>query len=514
MLLAVAGFNFARFQLGIAGRAVRVRGILAAVAAFAIPAMLWIAASGVVTGSYRPATALLLNGVLGGDTWTDDWRFWFVEALVWIYVGGAVLLGVPALDRWQRRWPFGTSLVVLGVALLARFAITGIEAGATGRYSIALVLWCFALGWAAAVAHTTPRRVLVGVLAAASTFGFFGDLQREAIVVLGVVALLWRGTPRLPAPAAVLVRLVASASLWIYLTHWQVYPVLEGSGHPFLAIVASLVVGVAAWRTWLVVSGRFGVWRAALTRRSRPTDQESADSPAATAKPRTAARPALSLAFSVASGIIEPTSMTSRAPAAKPSTAASNRSSVTSRDRVAAERRQGAGDCHQGPQPDDAARLLAGRSHVGGRADRLGQVGDEDRDQERDADALALSKSQPEHRLFGYSVEKRSKGERQPGRAGPQPAADPIDHAIGEVEGQRAGRQSGRQRQCPTFGEPFLGELEGDAGDQRAGTESEDDADQSRRPLPGDAQHSADDQRGRGKYSPAQCLPHRGSSHR
>ena len=260
VLLAVAGFNFARFQLGIAGRAVRVRGILAAVAAFAIPAMVWIAASGVVTGSYRPATALLLNGVLGGDTWTDDWRFWFVEALVWIYVGGAVLLGVPALDRWQRRWPFGTSLVVLGVALLARFAITGIEAGATGRYSIALVLWCFALGWAAAVAHTTPRRVLVGVLAAASTFGFFGDIQREAIVVVGVVALLWRGTPRLPAPAAVLVRLVASASLWIYLTHWQVYPVLEDSGHPFLAIVASLVVGVAAWRTWLVsaVGSRLG----------------------------------------------------------------------------------------------------------------------------------------------------------------------------------------------------------------------------------------------------------------
>ena len=143
-------------------------------------------------------------------------------------------------------------LVVLGVAVLARFAITGIEAGATARYATMLVLWCFALGWAAAAAHTTPRRVLVGVLAVASTIGFFGDIQREAIVVLGVVALLWRGTPRLPAPAAVLVRLVASASLWIYLTHWQIYPGLENSGHPVLAIVASLVVGVAAWWLWLV----------------------------------------------------------------------------------------------------------------------------------------------------------------------------------------------------------------------------------------------------------------------
>jgi hypothetical protein len=138
-----------------------------------------------------------------------------------------------------------------------------------------LVVWCFALGWAAAAAHTTPRRVLVGVLAAASTIGFFGDVQREAVVVLGLVALLWRGTPRLPAPAAVLVRLVASASLWIYLTHWQVYPALESSGHPVLAIVASLVVGVVAWRTWLILGGRFGAWRATLSHRRSVRQQGS-----------------------------------------------------------------------------------------------------------------------------------------------------------------------------------------------------------------------------------------------
>jgi acyl-CoA synthetase (AMP-forming)/AMP-acid ligase II len=294
VLLAIAGFNLARFQLGIAGRGARVRGILAAVSAFAIPAMVWIAVSGVVTGTYRPATALLLNGVLGGHTWTDDWRFWFVEALVWIYLGTAALLSIPQLDRWQRRWPFGTSLSVLGVAVVARVAITGVEAGATGRYSTVLVVWCLALGWAAATAHTTPRRILVGVLASASTIGFFGDLQREAIVVLGVVALLWRGTPRLPARVASVVRLVASASLWIYLTHWQVYPRLESAGYPVLAILASLVVGVAAWRVWVVLTGWFAAWRSALTTRSRTTDQESTDSAAATAKPSTAARPALS----------------------------------------------------------------------------------------------------------------------------------------------------------------------------------------------------------------------------
>jgi hypothetical protein len=46
---------------------------------------------------------------------------------------------------------------------------------------------------------------------------------------------------------------------------------------------------------------------------------ELADSPAATAKPSTATSPAVTLAFSFASGIIAPTNMTIRAPAAKPS---------------------------------------------------------------------------------------------------------------------------------------------------------------------------------------------------
>ena len=39
--------------------------------------------------------------------------------------------------------------------------------------------------------------------------------------------------------------MLAGASLFIYLTHWQVYPPLEDSGHPWLALGASLAVGIA-----------------------------------------------------------------------------------------------------------------------------------------------------------------------------------------------------------------------------------------------------------------------------
>ena len=63
---------------------------------------------------------------------------------------------------------------------------------------------------------------------------------------------------KIAAAAAVLVAplaCVAGASLWIYLTHWQVYPHLEVD-HSFWATAASLVGGVLAWRAWRLLEAR------------------------------------------------------------------------------------------------------------------------------------------------------------------------------------------------------------------------------------------------------------------
>ena len=91
---------------------------------------------------------------------------------------------------------------------------------------------------------------------------------------------------RLPLRLAAAVAVIASASLWIYLTHWQVYPGLEAAGHPVLAILASLAVGVLCQRA----VGRVGrPVRAALRqgqRRPRPTPGRPPRSCASAASPR------------------------------------------------------------------------------------------------------------------------------------------------------------------------------------------------------------------------------------
>ncbi len=257
LLLAVAGFNFARFQLADVPRATRVRNGLVAVAQVAVPSTLFIGALAVTTGFYDPATAFFLNGLLGSDGWTDQWQFWFLEAIVWTSLAAVALMALPAADRLERKAPYAFAAGLLAVALAVRFLWVGLEAGPTERYTVGVVAWCFVLGWLASRARTPLQKVGVVLGAALGVVGFFGDLERELLILAGVAALTWVPAIRLPRPAASALGVLASASLWVYLTHWQVYPHLE-MDHPVLATLASFAVGIAYWWAMRPVVRRLG----------------------------------------------------------------------------------------------------------------------------------------------------------------------------------------------------------------------------------------------------------------
>jgi acyl-CoA synthetase (AMP-forming)/AMP-acid ligase II len=247
VLLGVAGYNFARFQLGEQPLRSRTRRGLGALAQVAVPSMVWIACVGALTGMYAPATAVFLNGALGSDAWSVQWHFWFLEALVWSVLASVALLAVPQLYRLERGAPWEFALGVLGVGLAMRFALVGVEAGAGERGSVLVVFWLFALGWAAARASGPPQRLVVTMVALVSVPGFFGSSTRDAVVVAGFLLLLWLPGVYAPRLLNQVVAAVAGASLFIYLTHWQVYPHLYVD-HPLLAAVASVLVGLAVER--------------------------------------------------------------------------------------------------------------------------------------------------------------------------------------------------------------------------------------------------------------------------
>jgi len=271
VLLAVAGYNFARFQVGAAFRTERLRHGLSSVLQIVVPSLIWIGLVSVLTRAYEWKTLLFLNGLLGSETWTIQWQFWFLEALVWTLVVVVGVLAIPRVDLIERATPFGFALGVLGVGLALRYGLTGIEAGPTERYTPSIVFWCFALGWAAAKAVQRWQRVLVSALVVATVPGFFGDAQREWFIVAGVLMLVWLDGIQAPKFVATSLGVVASGSLYIYLTHWQVYPYLE-MDHPLLAVLSSLAVGLTYWRvTRRGIRGLGSVLRPGLVQRIRQT---------------------------------------------------------------------------------------------------------------------------------------------------------------------------------------------------------------------------------------------------
>ncbi|KRF30764.1 AMP-binding protein [Yonghaparkia sp. Soil809] len=276
VLLAVLGYNLARFQLAGIDRAARVRSLLRATAMIAVPATLWIGAVGLTTGAYEPTTALLVNSWLGepagwaSATWSEQWRFWFIEAAVAGALLLALLVAVPALDRLERRRPFALALGAVGLALAARVVATGgITSGAVERYAPPGVLWLLALGWLVARAGSRSQRVVSSVVAVVGTVGFFGDAQREAAVIAGLLALVWVRAVRLPRILMPMVTAVASASLFVYLVHWELYPLLEDDA-PLAATAVSFAAGMLVWALWRRAL-RLPRWGRRLAVRARST---------------------------------------------------------------------------------------------------------------------------------------------------------------------------------------------------------------------------------------------------
>ncbi|HEY5836070.1 AMP-binding protein [Streptomyces sp.] len=244
VLLCVAGYNFARFHLtGAQQHRERVRHLWRSITRIAVPSMAWIACAVALTGLYDPANALLLNSALGPGVSRHEYHYWFVEALVYFLVVLGALLTVPQLDRLERRYPFTVPLALMAVGLIGRYDLLGL---APARFHLGptVVFWLFALGWAAARATTAWQRSLLTATLLVALPGLFHDQPlRTAIVAGGVILLIW--VPALPSlgPLNRAAGVLASSSLCIYLTHFQVYPYLRDAS-PLLALFASLTVGI------------------------------------------------------------------------------------------------------------------------------------------------------------------------------------------------------------------------------------------------------------------------------
>ena len=259
VLLGIAGYNFGRFCLTPLPRPQRIRHLRNTIAWIAAPAIVWIAFALLVTDDYTATNLVLANKFLGPDDSMTAGRLWFVEVVVWVLIALAAVCWLPVADRWERQRPFAFAFAFLALGLALRYDVFGFGLG-DGAWFTVLAFWFFAIGWAAAKASSVWQRLLVTVVLAVGIVGYFGQPGRETLVFVALTLLIWLPAIRCPSALTVVAGLVAEASLFIYLTHYQVYPLF--GEQKLLGVIAAVVVGIAITqlvtmlRTLIRVRGR------------------------------------------------------------------------------------------------------------------------------------------------------------------------------------------------------------------------------------------------------------------
>jgi acyl-coenzyme A synthetase/AMP-(fatty) acid ligase/acyl carrier protein len=282
VLLALAGYNFARFLMAPSDRVERLKGQARSILRIALPSIAWIAAAAAVSGAYGLSNVLLLNSIVGSEQWDDLWHFWFIEVLIYVMIAMTLITTIPVVARTQRHNPFAFAMGLVMIGLVMRFRV--IEAGLLHTKA---VFWLFALGWAAWAATSAWQRIVVSMIALISVPGFFGDIDREIVIAAGFLALVWVPSVSIPVWLSRPVAVLAASSLYVYLVQWQVFPLFPNA--PLAALIAALAAGVAYFRIVSLVMPRVergaglaaaGVKRATGLTRSRTTELGEARAPA------------------------------------------------------------------------------------------------------------------------------------------------------------------------------------------------------------------------------------------
>lgn len=250
LLLAVVGYNLSRFQLGLEQTGARVRAGLRTVGRVAVPTVIWTTAMLALGRGYAWTTVALVNNYAGPRGHEDGrWHFWFIEAFVQLCILVLALLAVPAVRRLDRRFPYAFPLVLLAGALALReVTVWDLDDPLNLRFRTHGVAWFLILGWLVHRSRTPLQKVATSVVALVAVADFFGQPHREAFIVLGLTALIWMRTLPLPrrciAPASAL----AAASMWILISHFQVWPELAERLPMAIAYPATILVGIGIWK--------------------------------------------------------------------------------------------------------------------------------------------------------------------------------------------------------------------------------------------------------------------------
>lgn len=247
-LVLLAGYSVTRFQLPEIIRTGSVKTLLGTIKYVAIPTLLMVAFLQVVTQRFEILPLLLVSNYLDPHT-LKGFTFYFIEFYVQLLALAALLFSFPKVREAFNVRPMVSALALL----LAVVAINQtIEMFWNGDYNYHRTpwnyAWAFSLGIVLATAKDLRTRLLALVVSTVAVLSKWGLTSAAFYVDGGCALVLFVPAFVVPLPVKVVVGEIANASMFVYLSHYQMISIVEkvfGESKPWVSLISSIIVGVA-----------------------------------------------------------------------------------------------------------------------------------------------------------------------------------------------------------------------------------------------------------------------------
>jgi acyl-CoA synthetase (AMP-forming)/AMP-acid ligase II len=250
MLFALGGYALSRFQLPEIIRKGSARSALGTALLIAIPTVLVVGPSQVMTHTFEPLQYLMISNFVFP---LDPRRinvvsFYFAEIYFQLFLLAALVFSFSRVRSLFRDHPMASALGLFAVAEGLKLVIDALW---DTHYLFQRVpqnyAWCFCLGILVGVTRTVPQRLLALSLVAVSCYIYWGFETSSYFLTAGLGLVLFVPSVRVPAPVKAVIGGIAAASMFIYLGHFQVIRLVTksfGRQEPWVALFVAVVAGI------------------------------------------------------------------------------------------------------------------------------------------------------------------------------------------------------------------------------------------------------------------------------
>ena len=253
-LLLVAGYAFADFQLKSIEYTNNIIPIISSISKIFIPTILYSLFMAFYFDNFRIEVILMYSNFIDPNM-AHGAAAWFIQVLLQILL---IMAGILYLDKVRdfaiaKPYEFGITLL-----LVFTFSALLVPMLWDTSYLYDRVphmkLWYFALGWVLFVSTNLRQKFLVLFLSLIIPMIIAGKYYLDIMVVLPAMTLLFIPKIKIITPLHKIFYVLAGASLFIYLTHFQFRSVLHNYlnivNYPQLDVLVGLLGGVFIWYCW------------------------------------------------------------------------------------------------------------------------------------------------------------------------------------------------------------------------------------------------------------------------